>query len=232
MPLVHPNRLKILLGDYAVGDASCLTDPGLVALAQDYRSKAAARIMPLDPDAISKLPVADYHVMLKIDGEFNILVYADEETILVNPGGTVRAGLPDLESAAWHLQAAGIRSAVIAGELWYDRPDGGLERVRDVERVTRRPESDSDLLNLRFSAFDLIRLDGKEQWDSYEVILATLEGLNLSTPTHYLLDKADDIRQVFEEWASVSHEGIILRSDAVGSYEIKPRPSIDASGPH
>src|SRR5262249_36904660 len=144
MPLIHHDRLEILLAHYAVGSASCLTDPGLVTQVQDYRRRAAARMIPLDADALCKrLPVADYHVSLKIDGEFNALVYADGEAALVNPGGTVRVGVPDLESAAWHLQAAGIRSAMIAGELWYDRPDGGRERVHDVVRVARRPESEA-----------------------------------------------------------------------------------------
>jgi len=199
-----------------------------VAVAQDYRRQAQARMQPLDPDLIAKkIPPGEYHVSLKIDGEFNVLVYQDGEAILVNPGGTVRVGLPDLERAAWHLQAATIRSAVIAGELWYDRPDGGRERVHDVARVSRRPESQAELLNLRFSAFDLLSLDGKQRWDSFVEILAALEGLHLATPPHCLLDKADDIRRQFESWTAAGHEGIVIRSRQAGSYKVKPKHTID-----
>src|SRR5215831_14481689 len=120
--LVYPDRMTALLGRFAVGDASCLVDPGLVAVAQDYRRCAQARIKPLAPEDIAKLPAAEYHVSLKIDGEFNMLVYQDGEAILVNPGGTVRAGLPEVDRVAWHLRAGGVHAARFAGELWYDRP--------------------------------------------------------------------------------------------------------------
>jgi len=93
--MIHSDRMDILLGRYAVGDASCLADPALVAKAQDYRRRAAARMMPLDPGQLAKkLPAAEYHVSLKIDGEFNVLAYAEGQAVLVNPGGTVRTGLP------------------------------------------------------------------------------------------------------------------------------------------
>ena len=123
---------------------------------------------------------------------------------------------------------ADVGRAVVAGELWYDRPDGGREPVHDVIRFARCPTADADLLNLQFSAFGLIKLDGKEQWGSYEEILATLEGLHLATPPHCLLNKADDIRRQFEDWTSAGHEGAVIRSDAGGCYKLKPRHSLDA----
>ena len=164
MSLTLSHRLETLLGHYAVGKADALADTGLVAIVQDYRRKTQAQMQSLDPAQLAqKLPAADwatYHVSLKIDGEFNLLVYQQGEAILVNASGTVRTGLPDLANAAWHLEAAGIRSAIIAGELWYERA-GQRERVHDVSRVARNPASEEDLLNLRFTAFDLLDLDGK-----------------------------------------------------------------------
>jgi hypothetical protein len=53
-----PNRLTAVLGSYDVRDTSCLADPGLVALAQDYRRKAAARLMPLAGDRLKKTSLA------------------------------------------------------------------------------------------------------------------------------------------------------------------------------
>src|SRR5262245_17135697 len=159
--LAHRDHLDVLLERYAVCSADCLTDPGLVALAQDYRRKAAARLQPLDEAGLKKLPAADYHVSLKIDGEFNLLVYTLGEAILVNPGGTVRTGLPCLDEAADRLQQAGIGRAVIAGEFWYV-PEGRVrERVHDVSRVARNSQSAEELGGLAFSAFDVLEIDGR-----------------------------------------------------------------------
>jgi hypothetical protein len=229
MPLTHPDRLEILLGGYAVGDASCLTDPGLVAIAQDYRRRVQARMKPIDADSIKKLPVANYHVSRKIDGEFNCLVYQEGEAILVNPGGTVRAGLPDLAIFEWNMQAAQYRRAIIAGELWYDRGEA-RERVHDVTRFARRPESETDLLNLRFSAFDIIDLDGR-QFESFQDMWIALEQVmsdQLPVPEYYWLNTPDETASQFATWTADGHEGIVLRSDAAGSYKVKPRHSIDA----
>ena len=162
MPLTHPDRLEPLLGRYAVGDARCLVDPGLVAVAQDYRRQASARLQPLDEAGLKKkLPTGvDYHVSLKIDGEFNILVYDQGEAILVNPGGTVRTGLPCLESIALVLgQNPLVQRLVLAGELYY-RTDG-RSRVHDITRVARNPQSHEELERLRFAAFDVLDYNGE-----------------------------------------------------------------------
>src|SRR5215468_2663557 len=162
MSLIYPDRLTTLLGNYRVGTADCLIDRGLVVLAQsqDYRRQVQARMKPIDADGIKKLPVAQYHVSRKIDGEFNCLVCQDGEAILVNPGGTVRVGLDFLDEIANEFTVDGIRRAVIAGELWFARPNG-RERVHDVTRVARRPESEGELARLAFSAFDIIEWDGQ-----------------------------------------------------------------------
>src|SRR3954452_13492324 len=109
MSLVNRGKLEIKLGEYAVGQTNALTDPLLVARAQEYRRHVAARMVPLEPDHILKrFCVADYHVSLKVDGEFNLLVYAEGEALLVNPGGTVRSGLPLLKEAVELLRAAKV----------------------------------------------------------------------------------------------------------------------------
>src|SRR5262249_58309571 len=71
-------------------------------------------MQPLDEAGLQKLPAADYHVSLKIDGEFNLLVYATSQAILVNPGGTVCTGLSCLDEAAGQLQQAGNRRFIAA----------------------------------------------------------------------------------------------------------------------
>jgi len=225
--LVYPDRMTALLGRYAVGDATCLVDPGLVAVAQDYRRQAQARMKPLDPKDIAKLAPAEYHVSLKIDGEFNVLVYQDGEAILVNPGGTVRAGLPEVDRVAWHLRAGGVRHARVAGELFWERPDGGRERVHDVVRIARNPQSEAELLDLRFAAFDLLHLDGP-RFESPVQAYASLQTLHLNTPPFYEAKSLDEIQWQFDHWTKAGHEGIVIRSDAAGTFKVKPRHAIDA----
>src|SRR5262245_12426397 len=225
--LVHRDRLDVLLGNYAVGRADCLADPGLVALAQDYRRKAAARLQPLDEAGLKKLPAADYHVSLKIDGEFNLLVYAVGQAILVNPGGTVRTGLPCLDEAVGQLQQAGVGRAVIAGELWYV-PEGKIrERIHDVSRVARNPQSAEELEALAFSAFDVVQIDGQYP-TSCTAAWRELLRIGLLVPAHTLCNSVEAVRKQFRYWTELGCEGAVLRSDQAGSYKVKPRHFLDA----
>ena len=50
MKLCNLSRMEIKLGEYAVGQANCLTDPLLVSRTQDYRRFIASRMVPLEPD--------------------------------------------------------------------------------------------------------------------------------------------------------------------------------------
>jgi hypothetical protein len=225
--MIHSDRMDILLGRYAVGDASCLTDPSLIAKAQDYRRRAASRMMPLDPGQLAKrLPPAEYHVSLKIDGELNVLAYVDGEAVLVNPGGALRAGLPLLDHVARQLHAAGVRQAVIAGELYYARPEGSRSRVHGVSRVARCPASQSELDGLHFAPFDLIELNGETWQQPFTSTWRALSELGIPTVRgHWLKDPAD-IRKAFDTWTGLGEEGVVLRSDAAGSYKVKPRHTI------
>src|SRR5437764_15452826 len=98
--LVDRAALQVLLGSYAAGNARALLNPVVHLIAQEYRRSVGARMMALDkPTMRQKLPDCDYFVSRKIDGEFNLLVIDGSSACLVNPGGTVRCGLPFLEEA-------------------------------------------------------------------------------------------------------------------------------------
>src|SRR5262245_6055243 len=113
MKLVNPAKLEIKLGAYAVGQQNSLTDPLLVSRTQEYRRHVASRMVPLEPEQVERrfATAADYHVSLKVDGEFNVLVYGEGEALLVNPGGTVRIGLPVIKEGAELLRGAGVSNA-------------------------------------------------------------------------------------------------------------------------
>ncbi|CAN5613926.1 hypothetical protein BH11PLA2_BH11PLA2_46150 [soil metagenome] len=217
-----------------MGATASLTDPLLVGRAQDYRRHIAGRMIPLDAeDIVKRLPKGDYRASLKVDGEFNILVFANGEALLVNPGGTVRVGLPLLKEAAELLGKAKLKSAILAGELHYNRPDGKRGRVHDVSRVARSPESEAELDRLGFASFDIIEIDGVKITDSYVAELARIgelfKGSKRCTPVETVaVTEAAEIQKQYAKWIETGAEGVVVRSDAIGAFKIKPRHTIDA----
>jgi ATP dependent DNA ligase C terminal region len=234
MKLYNPAKLEIKLGEYRVGQGGALTDPLLVARCQDYRRYIASRMVPLEPDHISKrFTAADYHVSLKVDGEFNLLLYSEGEILLVNPGGTVRVGLPFQKEAVEHFQAAGVKQAFVAGELHFTQSLHKRGRVHDVTRFARQPGSQKDLEGLSFAAFDLLELNNAP-WSA--PLDATWKKLNelfgKGKRCHLVegvwLKDAAAIHSQYTKWVQAGGEGAVVRSDAIGSFKIKARHTLDA----
>jgi hypothetical protein len=234
MSLLNRGKMEIKLGEYAIGQPNALTDPLLVARTQDYRRHVASRMVPLEPDQILKrFSTADYQVSLKVDGEFDMLVYSEGETLLVNPGGTVRIGLPLLKEAASLLKAAGVKKALIPGELHYTQGVGKRPRVHDVSRVARQPASQAELDGLSFAAFDLLEIDGKHVSEPYDQTLKRLRdlfkgGKHCVVVETVPLKDGSEILSQFNKWINAGAEGAVVRSEAVGTFKIKTRHTIDA----
>jgi hypothetical protein len=229
-------RMETKLGDYAVANAYELTDPTSHHRTQEYRRLAGSRMMALGKDDIrKKLPEGEYHVSRKVDGEFTVLAFDGKQAMTVNPGGTVRVGLPFISEAAELLKKAGVKAALVAGEMYVQRPDGKRARVHDVTRVVRQPESKADLNSLRFAVFDLMELDGKpiaqpyaETWKRIKKIFDNGE---LARPVDGSFVKStSDVEKKFDEWVEKDEaEGIVCRSDTAGLFKIKPRHTMDAA---
>jgi len=235
MSLINRGRMEIKLGEYAVGAATVLADATLVARIQDYRRHIATRMVPIEPEQILKRfpAAADYLVSLKVDGEFNALVYADGMAILANPGGTVRIGLPLLKEAADLLRSAGVPRAMIAGELYYASAAGKRPRVHDVTRVARQPASQAELDGLQFAAFDIVEFDGKPNGDAYPNVLAKLKnffckGKHCSVVETVPLKDGPAIAEQHKKWVDAGAEGAVVRSETVGTFKIKTRHTLDA----
>jgi hypothetical protein len=235
MSLLNRGKLDVKLGSYATGTAAALADPLLVTRAQDYRRHTASRLMPLESEEIPKrFPAGEYHVSLKVDGEFSLLVYEAGEALLVNPGGTVRVGIPAVDEAAVLLKKTGVKTALIPGELHFTKAGGKRARVHDVSRVARTPGSQAELDQLGFAAFDILEIDGqpvgevfKKTWDQ---LVALFKGGKWATvvESHWLKDAAA-IDVQFRKWIEQGAEGAVVRSDAVGRFKLKPRHTIEAA---
>jgi hypothetical protein len=233
--LIDRGRLDIKLGNYGTAPAAALADPSLHPRVQDYRRQAAARMIGLEPSDIrSRVPATSYHVSRKVDGEFTVLVFRDGQALSLNPGGTVRMGLPWMEEAADLLTKGGIREALVAGELYVARPDG-RPRVHDVTSVARQPSSSGDLENLHFAVFDLISLDGKpagenfaETWKRIERLFG--KGQAVHPVQMEIVKDVDGIERLLHQWVEVEGaEGLVVRSDTAGTFKIKLRQTLDAA---
>ena len=233
MSLVHRSKMDVKLGSYLVGPSACLIDPLLVTWAQDYRRTTASRLIPLDAaDVLKRFPTGEYTVSRKLDGEFNVMVYDSGELLLVNPGGTVRMGLPLQKEAEAIFAKAGLKKAVLAGELYVKRPEK-RERVHDVSRIARQPASQKELDQLHFAAFDTIAIDDKPNLPTYRERIAFLAellrgGKLCSVVEAVALTDAPAIDKQFRTWVADGAEGAVVCSEAVGQFKIKPRHTIDA----
>ncbi|MEM1069240.1 MAG: hypothetical protein AAGI63_10115, partial [Planctomycetota bacterium] len=231
--LIDRGRFEIKLGEYGVGPATALSDPTILSRTQDYRRLTGSRMVPLGKSDIRrKVPNASYHVSRKVDGEFTVLVVREGNVFSINPGGTVRVGLPWQAEAATAFKKAGVEEAMVAGEL-YAHHSERRPRVHDVVRVARQPSSDEDLERLRFAAFDLISIDGQpaaenyaDTWQSIESIFGGGQRIH-PVETRLLADTAG-IEQLFSTWVEGEDaEGVVVRSDGAGLFKVKPRHNLD-----
>ncbi|MEZ6141314.1 MAG: hypothetical protein R3B84_12155 [Zavarzinella sp.] len=235
MKMIDPGRMEILMGEYAVGSATALRDPLLVNRAQDYRRLVAGAMRAREEKDIPKeYPESKYYLSLKVDGEFDLLFYLDGECFLVNPGGTVRTGLPALKEAAQHFQRAGIKNAVVAAEYYFKKDPGKRSRVHDISRAARQPASVEELSHLCLAVFDLLECDGEQfsgpqysiRWEKLNAIFAQGEMCHL-VETHECTN-ATEIQKHFRKYVDGGAEGIVVRSEEVGFSKIKPRHTLDA----
>ena len=241
--LLNKDKLNQILGKYSVGKASeCITDPDILRQVRMRRRQLGRMMMGLDRDkAKYRIPAGDYFISRKIDGEFTCLVYRGNkkggEAFTINPGGTVRTGAAFHRAAAKQLSKAGIKSALLGGELYVNRPDGKRPWVRDVVRVARKPEDQAAVDSLGLGIFNIYDLDGVDLSMHYadaiqriEEIFGTAVGDEHSL-VHAVETIIGDEKKIFKQYAKwvdeESAEGVVVRSDSAGVFKIKPRHTLD-----
>ncbi len=234
MALLNKDKLTPLLGDYAVGKASeCITDPDILRQVRMRRRQLGRMMMALDRDkAKYRIPAGDYFISRKIDGEFTCLVYKHGEIFTVNPGGTVRTGAAFHQRAAKHLKKAGVKSALIGGELYVNRPDGKRAWVHDVVRVARKPEDQAAVDSLGFGIFNIYDLDGVDLSMHYaDAIKKVQEIFGEDGLVHSVETVTGDEKTIFKQYTKwvdeEGAEGVVVRSDSAGVFKIKPRHTLD-----
>lgn len=232
--LFDKSRIEMKLGKYGVGSSMAVNDVSILPRVQDYRRRLSSRMAPLDKDDISKkmMPAA-YHVSRKVDGEFTVLVYRDGEACSINPGGTVRVGLPWLAEVAELLKKKSIKEAIVAGELYVKREDR-RPRVHDVVTVARQPQSEAELEQLQFAVFDLISLDNETiegefatTWERIHELFR--DGKRIHPVEARVAADLNEVEKLFSDWVEKEGgEGLVVRSETAGMFKVKPRHTLDA----
>jgi len=234
--LIDSVHIEWKLGKYGVGQGKDLKNPSVWQRTQEYRRVQASRLSPIEKkDIRSRLPVGEYHLSRKVDGEMAVLWFHDGQALLVNPGGTVRVGLPLLADAVKKLTKAGVKSALFVGELYYRHPDGRRPRVSDASSAARAPGSQDDLDRLCLAVFDLLEVDGQptpaKHGDTYARISKLFTGKDRIHPVDAVTVKtAEEIDKYFADWVEgQGSEGLVLRSDTAGGFKLKPRHNLDVA---
>lgn len=234
--LLDKGNLEFLLGDYCAGKAMKMHDPILLARVQDQRRGLSVQMMALDKHGLeSKLPNGECLVSKKIDGEFTVLVLNDTEVFTVNPYGTVRVGAPFMQEAADLLQKAGIKQAMICGELHVKLPGDKRCRVHDVITHARAPQTQAELDALSFAAFDIMELEGQAPDGLYAHNFEQLQkwfekGVRVFPVAFKKCKSNKEVQALFAEWVEQDDlEGLVVRSEAFGLYKIKPRHNLDVA---
>ena len=234
-PLIQKSLTQVVLGGYATGAATCIQDPRILPLVQQYKRQVASQLIPVARhDIARRIPDSRFFVSRKIDGEFTALIYRDGELFTLNPGGTVRIGLPFFEEAKRLLDQAQLTDVMIAGELHVERENGKRCRVHDAVSVLRHPRDDREFQSLRFSVFDLMVINGEsisqsyaETWTQIARIFGSGETINPVETKE--VDSAKEVESLFQSWVEgESAEGVVVRSDAAGNFKLKPLFTIDA----
>jgi len=118
--------MRWVLGPYRIGTVDDLNEDGLLRIVRMRRRQLGQMTMALDTESAKRrIPDGEYQISQKIDGEFTMLIYRDGEACILNPGKTLRAGAPFLDEAISHLKNAGVKKALIGGEFYVQRTEGG-----------------------------------------------------------------------------------------------------------
>lgn len=229
------SRFSRKKGDYFTGPAGALSDPTLHAKTLEYKRRLSGQMRPISGEDIFRIArTSGYHGTRKYDGEFALLAFNGWELISINPGGTVRGGLPCFEEAASLLSKAKVKSCLLGAEIYSTEKAEQRHRIYQVVKLLRSPASETDLKKLGLAVFDILELDGKpvpSVGDVYKHLEKWFAKGKLVHPAeHRVLKDLNAVKDLFEEWVvNEDSEGLVVRHDQAGWYKVKQRHNLDAA---
>lgn len=221
--------------DYCIGKATDLADPSLHVRSQEYKRKIGGLMRAFPAEDIARLPRArQMFVSRKYDGEMALVFFDGKKIISVNPGGTVRVGLPCYEEAEALLKKAKVKSCIFGAEIYVREDASKAHPVQQVVGVLRKPTSKEQLKKLGLAVYDIIEFDEKPVTETANVF-SLLEkwfgkGKSVHPAEHHKTDKIDSVMEYFTDWViGQGAEGIVVRSDQAGWFKIKTRHTLDVA---
>lgn len=222
-------------GDYFTGPSTALFDPTLYPKTLDYKRRLSGQMRPTSGEEVWRIPkTTGYYGTRKYDGEFAMLAFDGKELISVNPGGTVRGGLPAYEEAAKLLAKAKVKECLLAGEIYSTTKAQQRHRIYQVVKLLRSPASEAELKKLGLAVFDIIELNGKpveSVAEVYKLLHKWFDGGKLAHAAEYkVLKDLDAVSELFTDWViGEGSEGLVVRHDQAGWFKLKLRHNIDAA---
>ena len=211
----------------------------------DYKKNIAGKFMLVEGAKLkSRLVGEEFAVTRKIDGHMQCLFYNEGAVVMLNSNGVQKAeGLKCLDVFARYMGNAGVKSAIIAAELYLPVEDG-RPRCSDVNRALADEELRS---KLALAAFDIIEIDGEPySSEHYKMTYAELKRLLSITVVRATITvtktstlcrpvemrtaaSVDEVAQIYAEWVDgEGAEGLVVHNETHIVSKIKPRHSIDA----
>lgn len=219
----------------------------MINKAINYKKTVAGKFMLVEGAKIkSRMAGEDFCVTRKIDGHLQILFYNDGEVAMLNSNGVQKAdGLKCLKMFAGFMSKSGLKSAVLAAELYLPCEEG-RPRCGDVSRALA-DEEEREKLALAF--FDIIEVDGepfvtqhyKEVHERLKQIfilkaknekgLVITKSSSICGPVEMrTADSLEEVKQIYDEWVEgEGAEGLVVHSETGIVCKVKPRHTIDAA---
>lgn len=136
---------------------------------------------------------------------------------MLNASGKQKAeSLKCLDTFAEVLKKAGVKSAVIAAELYLPRPDG-RPRCGDVSKALA---DDKLKAQLCLAPFDIISLDG-EPWkaehysETHNKLCVLFQAEQVKPVQMRNASNHDEVQEIYEEWVvGEGAEGLVVHSES------------------
>jgi len=176
-----------------------------------------------------------YTVSNKIDGDNNLAHFDGEETVIWTRRGRWRKDFALTDQITQSLQAQGVKSAILMGELYAVDEKEMILPLSKQKSVTTAPKSLTIQKDMRFAGFDLLELNGADLQDMpyaqrMEILKPLLNGDSIQVVPSYR--GKGGMEAVLKAWdkgmKDPNFEGLVFRfDDEAKSIKIKMKGTAD-----
>ena len=204
-----------------------------IQTAIDYKKNIAGKFVLVEGAKLKQRVEGErISVTKKIDGHLQVVFWQDGSVFMLNASGKQKAeSLKCLDAFAEAMNAAGVKSATIAAELYLPRPDG-RPRCGDVAAALA---DDAKRNELCLAPFDIIELDG-EQWkaqhysETHNKLCTIFSDEKVKPVQMRNASNHDEVQEIYDEWVvGEGAEGLVVHSESPMVWKVKPRHTIDAA---